>query len=73
MAFRPTGWNRRKGSGVGVFNFVPFSPSFVRLERDDFCSPQAGPLSLECGGLTPLWLCLSFCPLLEQLSCNIQS
>jgi hypothetical protein len=46
--------------------FVPFSPSFVLLERDDFCSPQAGPLSLECGGLTPLWLCLSFSPLLER-------
>jgi hypothetical protein len=29
------------------------------LERDDFCSPLAGPLSLQCGGLTPLWLCLS--------------
>jgi len=53
--------------------FVPFSPSFVLLERDDFCSPQAGPLSLECGGLTPLWLCLSFSPLLQRLSCKKQS
>jgi hypothetical protein len=23
---------------------------------------------MECGGLTPLWLCLSFSPLLQRLS-----
>jgi hypothetical protein len=28
----------------------------------DFCSPLDDPGSLECGGLTLLWLCLSFCP-----------
>ncbi len=49
----------QRGQAWGV-PFVPFSPSFVRLERNDFCSPLAGSLSLQCGGSTPLRLCLSF-------------
>jgi hypothetical protein len=65
-------WRRKMGLAWRV-QFVPFSPSFVLRERNGFCSPLAGSLSLECGGLTPLWLCLSFSPLLQQLSRKMQS
>jgi len=55
----------KRGPGWRV-QFAPFSPNFVLLERDDFFC------SLECGGLTPLWLYLSFSQLLQQLSCTTQ-
>jgi len=113
--------------GAGVFSLYRFRPIFALLERDGFCSPLAGPLSLESlmpvpgtrndengimmvagrrgvlviaapprrkvpplvrgggdcaspcagfseqwGGLTPLWLCLSFSQFLQQLSCKTQ-
>jgi len=61
-----------KESSPGVFSVYRFRPIFLLLERDDFCSPLAGPLSLECGGLTPLWLCRWGSQFGQQRSCKTQ-
>jgi hypothetical protein len=71
-----------KGGCPGVFSLSRFRPVLYSGNATTLCSPLAGSLSLECGGLTPLWLCLSlecggltplwlclsFSPLLQQLS-----
>jgi hypothetical protein len=49
-----------------------FGCAFLSLECGG-STPLWLCLSLECGGLTPLWLCLSFSPLLQQLSCKMRS
>jgi hypothetical protein len=50
--------------------FVQKRKADAKRKRRQATALQNGSLSLECGGLTPLWLCLSFSPLLQPLSCK---